>query len=234
VTAAPAALPVTRREAILGHLAVHPDLTASELAKVIGSGSYLGPLLRDMRAKAQVVSRPGSRPGQGSPVLMWRVAPSGTVPPPREPVASEVLAHKRERDRRATAARRARAREPFAGALALPGAACAFEDPDLFFPDGDAEAEAKALAICASCPVRMPCYLRAVQNGERYGVWGGVNLEREPRRLRTASQRMSDEQQTIEPMTDQTVSPRPAASFLRAQQRDEASSPQQGPGGPYR
>ena len=177
MTAVATDLADTRRARILTHLAGHPDLTASELARVIGSRSYLGPLLRDMQAKAQVVSRPGSRPGHGSPVLMWRVAPRGTIPPPRPPLAPEVLAHKRERDRRATAARRARGRVPFAGALSLPGAACAFEAPALFFPDGDAEAEAKAVAICSGCPVRMPCYLRAVQNGERFGVWGGVNFE---------------------------------------------------------
>jgi WhiB family transcriptional regulator, redox-sensing transcriptional regulator len=175
---APAA---TRREAILAHLADHSDLTANELARVIGSRSEVSSVLWDLQAKAQVVFRTGRRPGQGRPVRLWRIAPPGTVPPPRPPVSAEVLADRRERDRIATAARRARERRPFAGALTLPGPACRGEDPDLFFP-GDAKAEAKAKAICSGCPVRAACYARAVQNGERHGIWGGVNLEREERR----------------------------------------------------
>ncbi len=179
-----ATLPVTRREAILAHLATHPGpgLTASELARVIGSGQYLGHLLADMAFKGQVVFRTGYRPGQSREVHLWSAAPPGTVPPPWPPVPAAVLARKRERDRRATAARRARGREPFAGAMALPGAACRGADPDLFFPaPGDAETEAAAVTICAGCPVRAACYARAVQNGERYGVWGGINLEQAPR-----------------------------------------------------
>ena len=183
-----ATLPVTRREAILAHLAGHPDLTASELARVIGSGQYLGHLLADMAFKGQVVFRTGYRPGQSREVHLWSVAPPGTVPPPRPPVPAAVLAHNRERDRRTTAARRARGREPFAGAMALPGAACRGADPDLFFPDrGDAAAAAAAVAICTGCPVRAACYARAVRNGERSGIWGGVNLEDAPRRRAAAA-----------------------------------------------
>lgn len=177
-----ATLPVTRREAILAHLARHPDLTANELARVIGCSQYLGHLLADMTFKGQVVFRTGYRPGQSREVHLWSVAPPETVPAPRPPVTPDVLARKRERDRRTTAARRARGREPFAGALALPGAACRAADPDLFFPDrGDAAAEAAAVAICAGCPVRVACYARAVRNGERFGIWGGINLEDAPR-----------------------------------------------------
>lgn len=172
----------TRRDAILAHLADHPDLTASELARVIGSGSYLGNLLREMQAKAQLVSRPGRRPGQGGRAYLWRVAPSGTVPPPRPPVPAEVLARKRERDRRATAARRARARPLFVGAASLPDAACIGADPALFFPNPrDVETEARAVAICSACPARAACYARAVLNKECSGVWGGVNFELVPR-----------------------------------------------------
>jgi transcription factor WhiB len=177
------AVMMTRREAILVHLAGHPDLTASELRRVIGSGSDVLPLLRDMQGKAQVVSRAGRRPGQGGPVSLWRLAPPGTVPPPRPPVSAEVLAGRRERDRRATAARRARDRIPFAGAAVLPGAACPGADPALFFPDpGDTETEARAVAICAGCPARAACYERARLNRERWGIWGGVNFEAVPPR----------------------------------------------------
>jgi WhiB family redox-sensing transcriptional regulator len=174
---------VTRRAAILAYLADHPDLTANELARVLGSGTYISRLLQDMEFKGEVISRLARRPGQGRPVHLWRVAPPGTIPPPRPAVPAYVLARRRERERVVTAARRARARRardgrPFAGAASLPAAACAGADPTLFFPEpGDAETEAQAVAICAACPVRAACLARAIANGERYGVWAGVNLE---------------------------------------------------------
>jgi WhiB family transcriptional regulator, redox-sensing transcriptional regulator len=176
---------VTRRAAILAHLADHPDLTASDLARVIGSGSDVTRLLRELEAKAQVTARTGRRPGQGAPVHLWRIAPPGTIPPPRSSLPAQVVAHKRERDRAATARRRARGRVPFAGAADLPNAACVGADPELFFPErGDTETEARALAICAGCPARVACYARAIQNGERYGIFGGVNFEAAPRPVR--------------------------------------------------
>jgi hypothetical protein len=172
----------TRRAAILAYLASHPDLTAWELVQAIGAASQINDLLRVMESRAEVVSRTERRPGQGSPVHLWRVAPPGTVPPPRSSPAGEIVARRRERDRRATAAHRARTRVPFTGAATLPGAACRGADPALFFPEhGDTRAEAAAIAICAGCPVRAACYARAVQNGERYGIWGGINLEKKPR-----------------------------------------------------
>jgi hypothetical protein len=124
---------LTRRAAILACLADHPDLTANELARVTGGGTYIGRLLQDMQFKAQVVSRAERRPGQGGPVRIWRIAPPGTIPPPGTAAA---LARRRERERIATAARRARARRtrddsPFAGAALLPAAACAGADPVL-------------------------------------------------------------------------------------------------------
>jgi hypothetical protein len=171
----------TRRARILAHLARHPDLTAHELARLIGASSTVTDLLRDMQLKGQVIARTEGRPQQGRPVHLWRVAPPGTVPPPRPPQAAEIVARRRERDRRATAARRARMRTlvPQPATIPLPGAACRTADPALFFPEpGDTGAEAQALAVCAGCPVRAPCYARAVQNGERWGIWGGVNFGR--------------------------------------------------------
>lgn len=32
------------------------------------------------------------------------------------------------------------------------------------------------MGVCAGCPVRAQCYTRAVENGERWGIWGGVNF----------------------------------------------------------
>jgi hypothetical protein len=169
----------TRRARILAHLAGHPDLTAHELARLIGTASTVTDLLRDMQLKGQVIARTERRPQQGRPVHLWRLAPPGTVPPPRTPPAAEIVARRRERDRRATAARRARMRSPVRQptAIPLPGAACRTADPSLFFPDpGDTRTQAQAVAICAGCPVRAQCYGRAVQNGERWGIWGGVNF----------------------------------------------------------
>jgi hypothetical protein len=169
----------TRRARILAHLAGHPDLTAFELARLIGTASTVSDLLRDMQLKGQVIARTEWRPEQGRPVHLWRLAPPGTVPPPRSSRPAEIVARRRERDRRATAARRARMRAPVPqpAALALPGAACRTADPALFFPEpGDTAAEAQALAICAGCPVCAQCYARAVANGERWGIWGGVNF----------------------------------------------------------
>lgn len=177
----------TRRAAILAHLVSYPDLTAWELVQAIGAASQISDLLRIMENRAEVVSRTERRPGQGCPVHLWRIAPPGTVPPPRSSPTGEIAARRRERDRRATAARRARARVPSVGAAMLPDAACRGADPDLFFPrNGDTEAEAQAVAICAGCSVRVACYARAVQNGERYGIWGGVNFEIAPRRRAAA------------------------------------------------
>jgi DNA-binding transcriptional ArsR family regulator len=49
VTAEAAA--ATRRARILAHLAGHPDLTAHELARLIGTASTVTDLLRDMQLK---------------------------------------------------------------------------------------------------------------------------------------------------------------------------------------
>jgi WhiB family redox-sensing transcriptional regulator len=59
--------------------------------------------------------------------------------------------------------------------------ACYGLDPEIFFPTSEEEA-GLALSYCAACPVREICLEWAIQNGERYGVWGGTT-EQERRRL---------------------------------------------------
>ncbi|MEB8343027.1 WhiB family transcriptional regulator [Streptomyces endophyticus] len=61
----------------------------------------------------------------------------------------------------------------------LDSAACADEDPDLFFPVGttgpamdDVEA---AKEVCRRCPVIMDCLRWAVTSGQTTGVWGGTS-----------------------------------------------------------
>ncbi|MFC4463105.1 WhiB family transcriptional regulator [Streptomyces xiangluensis] len=57
-------------------------------------------------------------------------------------------------------------------------AACADEDPELFFPVGttgpalqDVEA---AKEVCARCPVSHQCLSWALETGQTSGVWGGT------------------------------------------------------------
>ena len=61
-------------------------------------------------------------------------------------------------------------------------ALCAQTDPEAFFPEkGGSTRDAKR--ICAQCNVRSECLEYALNNDERFGIWGGLS-ERERRRLR--------------------------------------------------
>jgi WhiB family redox-sensing transcriptional regulator len=61
-------------------------------------------------------------------------------------------------------------------------ALCAQTDPEAFFPEkGGSTRDAKR--ICASCDVRGECLEYALQNDERFGIWGGLS-ERERRKLK--------------------------------------------------
>ncbi|MFD8567715.1 WhiB family transcriptional regulator [Streptomyces sp. NPDC057694] len=71
-------------------------------------------------------------------------------------------------------------------------AACAHEDPELFFPVGSTgpalrETEA-AKQVCHRCPVVTECLDWAVATGQTTGVWGGTS-ERERARLIRAARR---------------------------------------------
>ena len=64
-------------------------------------------------------------------------------------------------------------------------ARCLDADPEAFFPEkGGSTREAKR--ICAICPVQQDCLSHALENDERFGIWGGMS-ERERRRLRRLS-----------------------------------------------
>ncbi|MDN3309914.1 WhiB family transcriptional regulator [Microbacterium oryzae] len=61
-------------------------------------------------------------------------------------------------------------------------ALCAQTDPEAFFPEkGGSTRDAKR--ICATCDVRAECLEYALQNDERFGIWGGLS-ERERRKLK--------------------------------------------------
>ena len=61
-------------------------------------------------------------------------------------------------------------------------AKCLVAEPDTFFPEkGGSTREAKR--ICSGCPVKDECLEYALENDERFGIWGGLS-ERERRKLR--------------------------------------------------
>jgi WhiB family transcriptional regulator, redox-sensing transcriptional regulator len=64
-------------------------------------------------------------------------------------------------------------------------ALCAQTGADFFFPEpGSSVREAKR--ICGLCPIRSACLEYALDNDERFGVWGGLS-EKERLELRRTS-----------------------------------------------
>jgi WhiB family redox-sensing transcriptional regulator len=61
---------------------------------------------------------------------------------------------------------------------------CLGVDPDLFFPERGASTK-EAKAVCRACVVREDCLEYALENSEKFGIWGGLS-ERERRKLRRA------------------------------------------------
>ena len=59
---------------------------------------------------------------------------------------------------------------------------CLGVDPDLFFPERGASTR-EAKEVCRGCVVREDCLEYALQNSEKFGIWGGMS-ERERRRIR--------------------------------------------------
>lgn len=60
-------------------------------------------------------------------------------------------------------------------------ALCAQSDPEEWYPDKGRPAVA-SLRICRRCDQRIDCLREALENHERYGVWGGMT-ERQRRVL---------------------------------------------------
>lgn len=64
-------------------------------------------------------------------------------------------------------------------------ALCAQSDPEAWFPEkGCSTREAKK--VCRGCPVRTECLDYALENDERFGVWGGTS-EKQRRKLKRRS-----------------------------------------------
>jgi WhiB family transcriptional regulator, redox-sensing transcriptional regulator len=74
-------------------------------------------------------------------------------------------------------------------------AACRGMDTLLFFgPDGEPRREreileAKAKAVCASCPVQAQCLGYALGSSIKHGIWGGLNEEERARERRRRARR---------------------------------------------
>jgi WhiB family redox-sensing transcriptional regulator len=49
--------------------------------------------------------------------------------------------------------------------------------------------EAKAKAVCASCPVQAHCLDYALENSIKYGIWGGLNEEERAQERRSRAHR---------------------------------------------
>lgn len=63
----------------------------------------------------------------------------------------------------------------------------------LFFPDvHDRATYLAAVALCKQCPVIDECRTTAIDNDERYGIWGGLGADKRRRQKRLA-ERKSDE-----------------------------------------
>ena len=55
---------------------------------------------------------------------------------------------------------------------------CKGADADLFFPERGASTR-KAKAICRACTVQDECLEYAVEQSEKFGIWGGLQKEKE-------------------------------------------------------
>ncbi|MDQ0936742.1 WhiB family transcriptional regulator [Streptomyces turgidiscabies] len=73
-------------------------------------------------------------------------------------------------------------------------AACAGEDPELFFPVGTTGPAVRDIAaakrVCAHCPVTPQCLDWALRSGQTSGVWGGTCEDERAALLRTARERV--------------------------------------------
>lgn len=66
----------------------------------------------------------------------------------------------------------------------------AAERISLFFPERSQTDIARAKAVCQTCSVRTECLDEAIENRERFGVWGGMDTQerqKEARRRRIAA-----------------------------------------------
>jgi WhiB family transcriptional regulator, redox-sensing transcriptional regulator len=71
-------------------------------------------------------------------------------------------------------------------------AACAGTDPEIFFPAKDGLG-ADARGVCRRCPVSNDCLAYALQSGEEFGIWGGLDRNERKNLRRTVQRHRSRE-----------------------------------------
>jgi WhiB family redox-sensing transcriptional regulator len=194
------------RPRILARLAEQPGQTAYELAAALGYGKpesrRVAEIVKRLHQQGALVAGSEFRPTMGRPAQVYYLAPPGTPPPPRRTESPAQTEERRRRARAKQAQRRARlagqtitpelaARPrlhlpPPPPAWQMPGdPACTGAAPGLFFgPDRESPADRgrrvkQARVLCDACPVRDECLDGARARGERYGIWGGIDLENE-------------------------------------------------------
>lgn len=64
---------------------------------------------------------------------------------------------------------------------------CAQTDPEMFFPEKGGSTK-MAKKVCADCDVRVECLEYALENEQRFGIWGGKS-ERERRKILKQTQK---------------------------------------------
>lgn len=62
---------------------------------------------------------------------------------------------------------------------------CATKNPEMFYPEAGTRAD-DALAICNTCPARLPCLLWALAVGDNFGVWGGLTVNQRRKLMRSS------------------------------------------------
>lgn len=79
---------------------------------------------------------------------------------------------------------------------------CRDRNPDDWYST-DLAVRESAILICAGCPVQALCLSQALENRERYGVWGGVDFEEPRRAARAQYVRLGrpPKRKTLEPVT---------------------------------
>ncbi|GAB2967028.1 WhiB family transcriptional regulator WhcE [Streptomyces pseudoechinosporeus] len=89
-------------------------------------------------------------------------------------------------------------------------AACADEDPELFFPVGTTgpalQDIAAAKRICARCPVSYQCLAWALDTGQTSGVWGGTREEERAALLRLVRRQTTSPEVTSREATRRNAS----------------------------
>ena len=59
----------------------------------------------------------------------------------------------------------------------MDAAECRGLDPNLFFHEQGDQGMAAARRVCAACPSKAECLEYALENNERFGMWGGRSVQ---------------------------------------------------------